>query len=199
MRNHLPDECGLVTTHLESPVQRRGSTAPPRRSAPFDQEPGFYEPAGLWLFGNVRLLEGRLAHVEEALREPDHLPSELDAIERMAEELVLTGCVLVTGIHNPAHQRAAIVPLRWGAPRILVLSGGFKYHLGPDLKDEPFRAARLWRYQFDERTDLVISRRAPEKLPTFALLNPTVDRMIARVCSRQVQGLFFEAPGDKSV
>lgn len=181
-----------MATNLESPVQRRGPTAPPRRSAPFDQEPGFYEPAGLWLYGNVRLLEGKLAHVEEALGEPDHLPSELDAIERKAEELVLNGCVLVTGIHNPAHQRAAIVPLRWGAPRILVLSGGFKHHLGPGLKDEPFRAARLWRYQFDERTDLVISRRWPDRKPTFALSNPTVDRLVQRIACRQIDTLLFK-------
>ena len=106
---------------------------------------------------------------------------------------MLGGKVVVTGIHSPAHQRSAIVPLRWGAPRILVLSGGFHHHLGPNLKEEPFRAARLWRYQFDERTDLVISRRAPDKLPTFAQFNPTVDRLIQLITSRQVPGLLFEA------
>jgi hypothetical protein len=81
------------------------------------------------------------------------------------------------------------VPLRWGAPRIVVVSGGFKYHLGPDLKDEPFRAARLWRYEFDRRTDLIVSRRAPDKLPTYASHNPTVDRLIARLALRQWPGL----------
>jgi DNA processing protein len=84
------------------------------------------------------------------------------------------------------------VPLRWGAPRILVFSGGFHHHLGPDLKEEPFRAARLWRYQFDAKTDLVISRRAPDKLPTFARFNPTVDRLIQRIVAREVPGLLFE-------
>lgn len=99
--------------------------------------------------------------------------------------------VLIAGIHSPAHQRAAIVPLRWGAPRILVFSGGFYYHLGLDLKQEPFRAARLWRYQFDAKTDLVISRRHPESLPTFARFNPTVDRLIERIAGGNVPGVLF--------
>lgn len=180
-----------METHLQTPVAR-DLNSPPRRSAPFDQEPGFYEPAGLWLYGNARLLQGNIANVELALGSPIHTPSQLDEIEQTAEKLVLCGQILVTGIHNAAHQRAAIVPLRWGAPRILVVSGGFHYHLGAELKDEPFRAARLWRYQFDEKTDLVISRRAPGKKPTFASNNPTVDRLIVRLASGDVPGLLFE-------
>jgi DNA processing protein len=171
----------------------RPAPEPPRRNAPFEQEPGFYPDAGLWMYGNVRLLAAALASIPLALGRPYQTPSELDMIERETEHSVLCGKVVVTGIHSPAHQRSAIVPLRWGAPRILVLSGGFHYHLGPNLKEEPFRAARLWRYQFDERTDLVISRRAPDKLPTFAQFNPTIDRLIERITCRQVPGLLFEA------
>lgn len=167
---------------------RRG-LAPPRRTAPFDQEPGYCESSGLWLYGNARLLDGALACVIEACGLNIHRPRELDAIEQAAEMLVLDSKVLVCGIHSPAHQRAAVVPLRWGAPRIVVLSGGFNYHLGKDLKDEPFRAARLWRYQWDPKTDLAISRRAPEKLPTYATHNPTVDRMIRLISSREWPGL----------
>lgn len=165
---------------------------PPRRNAPFDQEPGFYPDVGLWLYGNARLLGATLASISLAIGHPQHTPSDLDQIEQEAEKIVLRGIVLVTGIHSPAHQRAAIVPLRWGAPRILVLSGGFHYHLGRDLKEEPFRAARLWRYQFDAKTDLVISRRAPEKLPTFAQFNPTVDRLIERITARLIPGILLE-------
>ncbi len=165
---------------------------PPRCFAPFELEPGFYEPAGLWMYGNVRLLGGKLAHVQCALELKLPSPKELDAIERETEEFVLSGSVLVTGIHNPAHQRVAIVPLRWGAPRILVLSGGFEHHLGKDLKEEPFRAARLWRYQFDASADLVISRRAPSKRPTFALHNPTVDRQIRAISQRTIPALLFQ-------
>ncbi len=164
----------------------------PVRTAPFEEEPGFYEPAGLWLYGNVRLLNGSLAHVKQACGEFYLQPSVMDAIEQEAECLVLDMKILVCGVHNAAHQRAAIVPLRWGSPRILVLSGGFYHHLGKDLKQEPFRSARLWRYQFDERTDLVISRRAPDRLPTFAQNNATVDRLILKMVNRQIAGLLFE-------
>lgn len=167
--------------------------SPARRLEPFDQEPGFYEPAGLWLYGNTKLLQGKLAHVVSALGYPTQTPHQLDEIEREAEQIVLAGSILVCGIHSPAHQRAAIVPLRWGAPRILVVSGGFKHHLGAELKEEPFRAARLWRYQFDEKTDLVISRRAPEKKPTFATHNSTVDRLITKVANREFETPLFRS------
>ncbi len=168
--------------------------APPVRSAPFEEEPGFYEPAGVWLYGNVRLLNTSLFHVENALGAPVQMPSILDAIETETEKRMLAGSVLVTGIHSPAHQRAAVVPLRWGSPRILVLSGGFHHHLGERLDQEPFRCARLWRYSWDAKTDLVISRRAPDKLPTYASHNSTVDRLIRQITWRKLPGILFEAP-----
>jgi DNA processing protein len=140
------------------------------------------------------LLEARLVSIDAAHGSPFHTPAQLDDIERQAESLVLDGRVLVTGIHSPAHQRMAIVPLRWGSPRILVFSGGFHHHLGVELKDEPFRAARLWRYQFDALTDLVVSRRAPDRQPTFARYNPTVDRLIQRVVNRDFLGCLFGHP-----
>lgn len=166
----------------------------PLRTARFEDEPGFYEPAGLWLYGNIRLIRCDLGYVREAGFRVDHLPSELDAIERRAEEIVLGGQVLVCGVHNPAHQRAAVVPLRWGAPRILVVSGGFHHHLGPELTEEPFRAARLWRYQWDPHCDLIVSRRAPDKRPTYGQYNPTVDRLIVKLCEHRVPGPLFLEP-----
>lgn len=166
---------------------------PPRRNAPFDQEPGFYPEAGLWLYGNARILGAKLACVPGSFGAPEHSPAERDQFEVESERIVLAGQVLVTGIHNPAHQRVAIVPLRWGAPRILVFSGGIQYHLGANLTEEPFRAARLWRYQFDPKTDLVISRRSPQSLPTYALHNPTVDRLVVRIVARELPGLLFES------
>lgn len=167
---------------------------PPRRSTPFDQHPGFYEPAGLWLHGNAHLLDGDLACVSETFGSPPQDTEACELIERIAERFVREGRILVTGVHGLAHQRAAIVPLRWGAPRIVVLSGGFFYHLGDDLKREPFRAARLWRYEFDPRTDLAVSRRAPDRLPTFALHNRTVDRLVLQIATRQVPGTLFGNP-----
>jgi len=166
----------------------------PRRSAPFEAEPGFYEPAQLWLYGNARLLASHLAQVFEACGPSDHSPVRLDAIEREAEDHVLASKVLVCGVHSPAHQRAAIVPLRWGSPRIVVFSGGFQYHLGKDLMQEPFPAGCLWRERWDPRTDLAVSRRAPDRLPTYATHNPTVDRLIKRLVLGESLGLLGPDP-----
>ncbi len=178
-------------SNIETLSGDRESVAP-CRTAPFTDEPGFYEPAGLWLYGNVKLLAGRLACVPVAYGPVSHSAAELDAIEREAEKIVLEGRVLVCGLHSAAHQRSAVVPLRWGAPRILVMSGGFHHHLGEMLDQEPFRVARLWRYSWDARTDLAISRRAPHKKPTFASHNPTIDQLIARLVAGEVQGLLFD-------
>lgn len=167
---------------------------PPKRSAPFDVEPAFYEPSKLWLYGNVSLLKANLACVDRTFGHPVHTPDELDRISKEAMSLVLDSRVLVAGIHNLAHQRAAVVPLRWGAPRILVFSGGFYVHLGSDLKSEPFRAARLWRHNFDPQVDLVISRRVPDRLPTFSRHNPTVDRLIQKIVKRDFLGCLFGHP-----
>ncbi len=178
-------------TNLET-VQRGSKATPPRRTAPFDAEPGFYEPAGLWLYGNTRLLEARFECIPSAFGPEIRCVSQLNEIEREAEQIVLLGTVLVCGIHNAAHQRTAVVPLRWGAPRIVVFSGGFYHHLGEELNQEPFRIARLWRYEWDASTDLAISLRSPEKKPTFAKDNPTVDRIIQKVANSRVPGLIFE-------
>lgn len=179
-----------------STLRFRREQLAPGRSAPFDAEPGYYDLGGLWLYGNARLLGGKLAYVTSACGAPYHPLHDLNVIEAEAERLVLSGYVLVCGIHNEGHQRAAVVPLRWGSPRIVVLSGGFLHHFGQDLKDEPFRLARLWRYEWDPVTDLAISRRSPCKAPTFARHNPTVDRMIEKVATGQwpSQSLFFDPP-----
>jgi hypothetical protein len=167
-----------VATSADSATDRRSYDPPPKRDTPYDLEPGYYEPGRLWLYGNVRLLQSNLACVGRSLGPPVQTAEDMDQIEAEAERIVLGGRVIVCGIHNDAHKRAAVVPLRWGAPRILVVSGGFKYHFGENLNDEPFRAARLWRYKWDPKTDLAVSRRAPHRLPTYAAYNPTVDRLI---------------------
>ncbi len=184
------DQLGLAQSAVNPCQSRRPN--PPRRTARFEDEPGYYEPAGLWLYGNARLVDGPLGYVSSACGPFLHSPRELDEIERQAEAIVLEGKVLVCGFHNPAHQRAAIVPLRWGSPRIIVCSGGFRHHLGPELDQEPFMAARLWRYQWDHTCDLAVSRRAPDKQPTFGLFNPTVDRLIARLANGQCAGALFD-------
>lgn len=140
-------------------------------------KPRYCEERKLWLYGNERLLYGKKTLVK--LPEAEYWSEGVLAdIEREAEDLVLSGHTIVTGIHNEAHRRVAVVPLRWGTPRIVVFSGGFTYHLGKDLNTEPFRAARWWRYEWDPTTDLAVSKRAPSKLPAYAKQNRTVDRLV---------------------
>jgi len=163
--------------------------SPARRCTRYEDEPSYYEACSLWLYGNVRLLHAKLSCVESAQGPGPWNRAALDEIEQEAERRILNAEVLVCAVHNEAHQRAAVVPLRWGAPRIIVFSGGIRVHLGHDLRNEPFRAARLWRYQWDSKTDLAISRRAPLKLPTFSRFNPTVDRLIASLVEGNWPGL----------
>ncbi len=127
----------------------------PRRIEAMDQDP----PGVLFLYGNTRLLEGRTFCVMSSRKSS---PECLDEIERLVEQGVLDGRILVSGHDTPEYQRAAVVPLRWGAPRILVLDQGFFQVFGPDLNEEPFRAARLWRYKFDSKTDLAVTWVSPD-------------------------------------
>jgi DNA processing protein len=126
----------------------------PERIASFLGSP----PAFLFAYGNLRALNSPTFAVV-CSRNPG--PADLEKVERAAEKGVLESKVLVGGTNTDAYQRAAIVPLRWGAPRILVLDRGLFVALGSDLSEEPFRTARLWRYRFDPETDLVLSRNRP--------------------------------------
>lgn len=177
------------TRRTNSPHLCTPFDAPAPRCARYEDEPSYYGAGALWLYGNVRLLHQKLSCVESALGSGPWDKTTLDEIETEAERRILNAEVLVCGIHNEAHQRAAIVPLRWGAPRVIVFSGGFRVHLGSDLRNEPFRAARLWRYQWDSRTDLAVSRREPHKLPTYARHNPAVDRIITALVAKVWPGL----------
>lgn len=117
-------------------------------------------PGVLFHYGNDKLLSALASCV---LASRDAPTEALDEVERLAEEHVFRGSVLVSGHDTAAYQRAAVVPLRYGAPRILVLDRGFFAVLGPGLDQEPFAAARLWRFCFDPHTDLVVSAVAPDK------------------------------------
>ncbi len=126
----------------------------PKRLEEFCEDvPGFF-----FSYGNLRVLETKTFCVLASSKSPE---KDLDRVERVAEEGVLAPRTLVTGVNTPAYQRSAVVPLRWGAPRILVLDRGLFEALGKDLSKEPFRTARLWRYRFDPQTDLVISAHRP--------------------------------------
>lgn len=137
-------------------------------------------PGVLFLYGNVRLLQASTFAVLASRATP---PAGLERIETLTEEGVLNGETLVTGHDRPEYQRSAIVPLRWGASRILVLDRGLFQVLGPDLRDEAFRAARLWRYEFDPGTDLAISPFRPEA-DFIGANNRVRDRLVASLARR---------------
>jgi DNA processing protein len=148
----------------------------PTRLDSFDTDP----PAVLFLYGNARLLEAKTFCV---LGSRKASRAALDQMEALAEEGVLAGEVLIAGHDTPEYQRSAVVPLRWGAPRILGLDRGLFKVLGKDLKNEAFRAARLWRYEFDPTTDLAVSCFLPEA--EFAGVNNKVrDRVVAGLSER---------------
>ncbi|MEQ1824105.1 MAG: DNA-processing protein DprA [Fimbriimonadaceae bacterium] len=148
----------------------------PERIEQFDADP----PGVLFTYGNQSLLG---AKTFAAMSSRNSMPASLELIEKLTEDGVLEGEVLVSGHDTPEYQRAAVAPLRWGAPRILCLDRGFYEALGENLTEEPFRAARLWRYQFDPNTDLVVSPFRP--MAGFAGINNKVrDRLIASLALR---------------
>lgn len=148
-------------------------------------------PGVLFLYGNQRLLEGSTFSV---LSSRNARPADLDAIEKLVEEGVLNSEILVAGHDRPEYQRAAVVPLRWGAPRILCLDRGLFKVLGDDLKDEAFRAARLWRYQFDPHTDLVVSPFRPEA--DFVGVNNQVRDRLVGCLSRRIDFVHMTEGGN---
>lgn len=127
----------------------------PAQLESFDADP----PSLLFTYGNRRLLKTKSFAIMASSKAP---PAALDTIERLAEEGVLGGEVLVSSHNTPEYQRSAVVPLRWGAPRILAFDVELSGALGEDLNSEPFTAARLWRHQFDASTDLAISAILPD-------------------------------------
>lgn len=148
----------------------------PTRVHSFDPDP----PALLFAYGNVRLLEANTFCVLSSRACPQ---AGLDLMERLAEEGVLRGETLVSGHDRPEYQCTAIVPLRWAAPRILVLDRGLFAALGKDLSDEPFRSARLWRHRFDPESDVAMSIGSPD-LPFDARGNQKRDRLVAALSLR---------------
>ena len=142
----------------------------------FDPDP----PGVLFFYGNTRLLEAKTFCV---LSSRNSRPADLEMIEKLTEEGVLNSEVLVTGHDRPEYQRSAVVPLRWGAPRILCLDRGLFKVLGDDLKNEAFRAARLWRYEFDPSTDMVVSAFRPEA-DFIGVNNQVRDRLVASLSRR---------------
>lgn len=132
-------------------------------------------PGILYLYGNQKLLRGDTFAI---MASRNSTKDDLNAVEQRTEEGVLAGKILVSGHTKDAYRTSSVVPLRWGAPRILVLDASFYEAHGEHLEEEPFRAARLWRYKFDSTTDLALTWIPPVQTGHRGA-NATRDRLIA--------------------
>lgn len=89
----------------------------------------------------------------------DALWSDLDDLERQVEKVILEGKVVVVNCNllgknaqeTRLIERAGVVSLRWGAPRLLLVTPEQSRAL--DRREELCRNWRLWRYQFDPGHD----------------------------------------------
>lgn len=146
----------------------------PHQIEQMDSDP----PGLLFFYGNRKLLESPTFAVLSSRGADAEM---LAQIEYVSEDRILQGQVVVTSHDTVEYQRSAVTALRWGSPRIMVFDTGFFHALGEDLKNEPFRTARLWRYEFDARTDLAVSAIHPDR--TFhPSSNRIRDRLIACLC-----------------
>lgn len=115
-----------------------------------------YVPVRLRAYGNTDLVNSSKLFQLVECNGYDFATKLGDKIEQDAERNILNGGVLVTS-YTPSYQRAAVVPLRWGCPRIMVSPEGIRKKLGENLNTEMALMFRLWRYEFDPSTDLVLS------------------------------------------
>ncbi len=148
-------------TQLEANLAQMGVTAVTAADAHYPRQLEMYDPHPpelIYMYGNSRLLTAKTFCV---LASRNASEQALIEIEKSTENRILRGNTLVTGHDTVEYQRSAVTALRWGAPRIMVLDTGFYNALGDDLREEPFAAARLWRYKFDPKTDLAISAVSP--------------------------------------
>lgn len=148
----------------------------PRHLESLDPDP----PGIIYLFGNRTLIDSETFCVLASRNANDDVLTE---IERRTEDNVLKGRCLVSGHDTPEYQRSAVTCLRWGAPRVMVFDTGLFDALGEDLREEPFPAARLWRYQFDAKTDLAVSAVNPLK-NYHPNSNKVRDRLVAGLSYR---------------
>ncbi len=137
-------------------------------------------PFYFFLYGNVPLLRAKKFAV---VGSQGISKERLTWIETTTESGVLKGETLVVGANTDAYKRAAVVPLRWGAPRIIILDRGIFTVLGENLDQEMFPAARLWRYKFDPNVDLVISFCRPSE-PHRLGANKIRDELVFAIADR---------------
>ncbi len=175
-----------IITKLKVSMVTTMDAAYPQLIEGFDPDP----PAVLFLYGNTKLLQTKTFCVMASRNAP---PSALNTIESLTEEGTRNGEVLVSGHNTNEYRASAIVPLRWGAPRILALDRELFEVLGSQLNQEPFQTARLWRHEFDPQTDLAISAVAP-KTPSHPAMNRQRDKLIVSL-SRRMDLVWASAGG----
>ena len=159
----------------------------PRQLELFDPKP----PELLYFYGNTKLLTANTFCVLSSRHTTE---GGLIEIEKATEHHILRSRTLITGHDTLEYQRSAVTALRWGSPRILVLDTGLFNALGDDLREEPFPAARLWRYKFDPRTDLAISAVNPYR-PYHPTANKIRDRIIGGL-SMHLDGIEIKPGGN---
>lgn len=153
-------------------------------------KPAFLKSHGLWVYGNPRLLKAKRAYVPKVCFGDENNPQDLIDIAMETNRLVFEGYVIVSGIHNRLHRQAALVPLRWGSPRILVISGGFTHFFGDNFEEEPFPLAKRWRDCWDPRVDLAVSAQDPDARPCLARNIPAVNRLVQKLAGQAPESRF---------
>lgn len=120
--------------------------------------------------GNLNLVQASLFDVH-AYRAAHRTQSDRD-FEIHLEKVILDGRTLVIDLNRLDAEDgiiAGVVPLRWGAPRIIVVRHG---KIAQEIQEgnEPHRRWRLWRYAWDGKTDLALITRRVLKLDDFPRL-----------------------------
>lgn len=82
---------------------------------------------------------------------------EEEADDAAIEKEALSGKCIVVDLHTPEGQKAGLVPLRWGAPRVLLVRPDSEYAKAIERGEEPIESHRLWRYRFDPMCDAVLA------------------------------------------
>jgi hypothetical protein len=136
-------------------------------------EPRLDEETGLWLYGNVSLLQLPKFVCDENERYGE---AEIEATIR-----IFNGEIMVCNLSTPRDRLLSCIPLRWGIPRIMVFPWGFEFHLSETLLCEPSYEAHRWRTQWDPNTDLAVSAVSPRQFPTPPAIpgvQATTDRIL---------------------
>jgi|CXWL01.1.fsa_nt_gi hypothetical protein len=143
-------------------------------------------PMRLSYCGNFRLLESSRAAIPLASSRNSASATNTDVVKMLADQLVFVPMVIVCGIHTLAQVESALVALRWGCPRIMLLPGHLHLHLGSHLDEEPEQSFLQWRSHWDGSTDLALSLQTEDSAPDGSTSNWMLDRTIREIATHQI-------------